>query len=190
MSDYKPWLKKYPKGVNHELNPDAYPTLLELFDEGFDSYRSQPAYTFMDKTLSFDQIDRLSFQFASYLQSSGLQKGDKVALQMPNCLQYPIALFGVLRAGMVVVNTNPLYTPREMKHQFKDSGAKAIVIVANFAFNLEKVIADTDLKQVIITELGDLLGFPKKQIVNFVVKSVKKMVPAYSLPGSISFSSA
>jgi long-chain acyl-CoA synthetase len=156
-------------------------------ESGFEKFRDQPAYTFMDKTLSYADIDKKSKDFAAYLQSIGLQKGDKIAVQMPNCSQYPVVLYGSLRAGLVVVNTNPLYTPREMKHQFSDSGAKAIVIVANFAFNLEKVIADTQIKHVILTEMGDMLGFPKKQIVNFVVNKVKKMVPAYSLPGAIKF---
>jgi long-chain acyl-CoA synthetase len=187
MNDNKPWLNKYPEGVNHEIDPEKYPTLLELLEEGFTDHAEKKAYTFMDKSFTFSQIERQSRHFAAYLQSLGLQKGDRIAIQMPNCMQYPIVLFGVIRAGLVVVNTNPLYTPREMKHQFKDSGAKAIVIVANFAFNLEKVIAETHIKHVIVTELGDLLGFPKKQIVNFVVRSVKKMVPAYNLPGHVKF---
>ena len=134
-----PWISKYPKGISAELNPEAYPSLVELMEEGFKKYSSQPAYTFMDKTITYAQVDKMSRDFAAYLQGLGLQKGDKIAIQMPNCSQYPIALYGALRAGLTVVNTNPLYTPREMKHQFTDSGAKAIVIVANFAFNLEKV---------------------------------------------------
>lgn len=185
--DSFPWFKNYPKGIDYELNPDAYSSLLDLMESGFEKFRGQPAYSFMDKTLNYEDIDKKSKDFAAYLQSIGLQKGDKIAVQMPNCSQYPIVLYGSLRAGLVVVNTNPLYTPREMKHQFSDSGAKAIVIVANFAFNLEKVIADTQIKHVIVTEMGDMLGFPKKQIVNFVVSKVKKMVPAYSLPGAIKF---
>ncbi len=187
MIDKKPWLKKYPKGVSPEINPEAYDTLLELLEEGFSKHKNSAAYTFMDKSMSFEELDTLSMHFAAYLQSLGLNQGDRVAIQMPNCIQYPIALFGVIRAGMVVVNTNPLYTPREMKHQFRDSGAKAIVVVANFAFNVDKVIADTDIEHVVVTELGDRLGFPKKQIVNFVVKTVKKMVPAYSLTGHDKF---
>ena len=185
--DTFPWFNNYPKGIDFELNPDAYPSLLDLMESGFEKFRDQAAYTFMDKTLSYSDIDKKSKDFAAYLQSIGLQKGDKIAVQMPNCSQYPVVLYGSLRAGLVVVNTNPLYTPREMKHQFSDSGAKAIVIVANFAFNLEKVIEDTQIKHVILTEMGDMLGFPKKQIVNFVVNKVKKMVPAYSLPGAIKF---
>jgi long-chain acyl-CoA synthetase len=185
-----PWISKYPKGISSELNPEAYPSLVELMEEGFEKYSSQPAYTFMDKTITYAQVDKMSLDFAAYLQGLGLQKGDRIAIQMPNCSQYPIALYGALRAGLVVVNTNPLYTPREMKHQFTDSGAKAIVMVANFAFNLEKVIGETQIEHVIITELGDLLGFPKKQIVNFVVKSFKKMVPDYSISGVVKFSDA
>lgn len=184
------WLKNYPKGISYELNPDSYPSLVDLMEEGFKKFSSQPAYTFMNKTITYLEMDKLSRDFAAYLQSIGLEKGDKIAIQMPNCSQYPVALYGALRAGLVVVNTNPLYTPREMKHQFSDSGAKAIVIVANFAFNLEKVIADTQIKHVIVTGMGDMLGFPKKQIVNFVLKSVKKMVPAFSLPGYVHFSDA
>ncbi|KPM48827.1 AMP-binding protein [Jiulongibacter sediminis] len=190
MSDQKPWLDKYPEGVNHEINPEAYASLIDLVETGFAEHADAEAYTFMDKTITFSELNEQSEHFAAYLQGLGLQQGDKVALQMPNCMQYPIALFGAIRAGLVVVNTNPLYTPREMKHQFKDSGAKAIIIVANFAFNLDKVIADTDIKHVVVTQLGDRLGFPKKQIVNFVVKTVKKMVPSYSLQGHVKFNDA
>ncbi|MBX2952912.1 MAG: AMP-binding protein, partial [Leadbetterella sp.] len=185
-----PWFNHYPEGVPHDLNPEAYPSLIELLDEGFEKYADQPAFTYMDKTHTYRQIREYAYSFAAYLQSLGLKPGDKIAIQMPNCTQYPVALFGSLLAGLVVVNTNPLYTPREMKHQFTDSEAKAIVIVANFAFNLQKVIAETKIRHVIVTELGDMLGFPKKLIVNFVVKNVKKMVPAYELSGSVSFSEA
>ncbi|GAB2786425.1 long-chain fatty acid--CoA ligase [Rhabdobacter roseus] len=185
-----PWLKYYPEGVPHEINPDRYPSLLEMMEEGFQAFASHPAYANMGKEMTFGELDRLSRAFAAYLQSLGLQKGDRIAIQMPNLLQYPIAMFGALRAGLVVVNTNPLYTPREMQHQFKDSGAKAIVILANFAHHLEKIIAKTDLQHVIVTQIGDLLGTPKKWVVNAVVKYVKKMVPAYSLPGAISFGKA
>ncbi|GAB4006069.1 long-chain-fatty-acid--CoA ligase FadD [Spirosoma migulaei] len=145
----------------------------------------------MGKQITFGELETLSAQFASFLQNDlGLQKGDRLAIQMPNTLQYPVAMFGALRAGLAVVNTNPLYTPREMQHQFKDSGAKAIVILSNFASNLEKIIDRTDIQHVVITQLGDLLGFPKKQIVNAVVKYVKKLVPAYKLPEAISFNDA
>ena len=134
-----PWLKYYPEGVPHEINPDLYPSLLEMMEEGFQSFAQHPAYANMGKELSFGELDRLSRAFAGYLQSLGLRQGDRIAIQMPNLLQYPVAMFGALRAGLVVVNTNPLYTPREMQHQFKDSGAKAIVILANFAHHLEKI---------------------------------------------------
>lgn len=177
-----PWLKFYPEGIPHEINPDAYPSLLELMDEGFTKYAGKSAYSCMGKEMTFGELDKYTRNFAAYLQSAGLQKGDRLVIQMPNCLQYPVAMFGALRAGLIIVNTNPLYTPREMEHQFKDSGAKAIVIVANFASNLEKVIDKTAIKHVFVTQLGDMLGFPKKQLVNFVVKTVKKMVPDYHLP--------
>ena len=182
-----PWLKFYPEGIPHEIDPDAYNSLVELIETGFRDYADNPAYTNMGKVISFATLDKYSQNFAAYLQSIGLKPGDRIALQMPNLLQYPIAMMGALRAGLVIVNTNPLYTPREMGHQFKDSGAKAIVILANFAANLEKIIADTRIEHVIITQVGDMLGFPKKLIVNTVVKYVRKMVPAYQIPKAVSF---
>ncbi|MDO1447919.1 AMP-binding protein [Rhodocytophaga aerolata] len=183
------WLNNYPKGVPKEINPDSYPSLVELMDESFKKFAGKPAFANMGTQITFGELDRLSRNFASFLQNDlGMVKGDRLAIQMPNLLQYPIAMYGAFRAGLVVVNTNPLYTPREMEHQFKDSGAKAIVILANFASNLEKIIAKTDIKHVIVTEIGDMMGFPKKFIVNSVVKYVKKMVPAYNLPGAIPFS--
>lgn len=189
-SETYPWLKYYPKGVPYEIDPDAYPSLVEMMEEGFSKFTNNPAYSNMGKEMTFAEVDRLSRDFAAYLQSLGLKKGDRIAIQMPNLLQYPIAMFGAIRAGLTVVNTNPLYTPREMQHQFKDSGAKAIVILANFGSHLEKILANTDIKHIIITEIGDRLGFPKKMIVNAVVKYVKKMVPAYSLPGAVPFNEA
>lgn len=185
--DTYPWLKFYPEGVPYQINPDAYPSLIELMEEGFKKYANRSAYACMGKEITFAQLDKLSRDFAAYLQSTGLKQGDRLVIQMPNTLQYPVALFGALRAGLTVVNTNPLYTPREMEFQFKDSGAKAIVIVANFASNLEKVLPQTEIEHVFITQLGDMLGFPKKQIVNYVVKNVKKMVPPYSVPQAKSF---
>ncbi|WP_460942463.1 AMP-binding protein [Spirosoma daeguense] len=186
-----PWLRFYPKEVPTEINPDAYPSLAALLEEGCHRFADKPAYACMGKQITFRELDKLSAQFASFLQNAlHLQKGDRLAIQMPNTLQYPIAMFGALRAGLVVVNTNPLYTPREMQHQFKDSGAKAIVILSNFANNLEKILDRTDIQHVVVTSLGDLLGFPKKQIVNAVVKYVKKLVPDYNLPDAISFSEA
>ena len=188
--DTYPWLKSYPEGVPYEINPDAYPSLINLMEEAFKKYADQPAFANMGKELTFADIDRLSREFAAYLQSIGLEKGDRVAIQMPNLLQYPVAMYGIVRAGMVVVNTNPLYTPREMKHQFTDSGAKAIVILSNFASNLEKIIAETNIKHVIVTQIGDLLSFPKRLIVNLVVKYVRKMVPSYHLPTAVAFNKA
>ena len=186
-----PWRRFYPRGVPYEIDPDAYPSLTALMEEGFRRFADRPAYANMGKEITFYELDQLSRQFASFLHNElGLRKGDRLAIQMPNTLQYPVVMFGALRAGLAVVNTNPLYTPREMQHQFKDSGAKAIVILANFAGNLEKILGRTDIQHVIVTKLGDLLDFPKKQIVNAVVKYVKKMVPSYNLPDAISFSDA
>ena len=185
-----PWLSAYAKDVPYQINADAYSSLLDLMTEGFTSYAASPAYSNMGKELTFAEIDVLSTQFAAYLQSLGLQKGDRIAIQMPNLLQYPVAMYGALRAGLTVVNTNPLYTPREMQHQFKDSGAKAVVILANFAQNLEKIIKDTDIKHVIVTQVGDMMGFPKRLLVNFVVKNIKKMVPSFSLPRAVAFTDA
>jgi len=190
MSTNHPWYKSYPKEVQHEIDPSQYSSIIDILENSIEEYRDLVAYENMGKSLTFGQVDKLSLNFASYLQHEvGLKKGDRIALQMPNLLQYPVVLFGALRAGLVVVNTNPLYTPREMKHQFKDSGAIAIVIVANFAYNLEEIIEDTAIKTVIVTKLGDMLGF-KGPIVNFVVKYIKKMVPAYNLPNAISFNEA
>lgn len=186
----RPWLQNYPNGVPANIDPEAYPSLVAMFDETFKKYKNLPAFTCMGKTLSFGQLDKLSLDFGAYLNSRGLEPGDKIALMMPNLLQYPIALFGALRAGLIVVNTNPLYTPREMKHQFTDSGVKAIVIAENFAANLEKIQADTQIKTVIRTSIGELLGFPKGNIVNFVVRNIKKMVPAYDIPNAVSFKEA
>ena len=184
------WLKHYPAGVPAQINPDSYASLVVLIDEGFQNFAAQAAYGSMGKEMTYAQLDQLSRQFAAYLQSLGLQKGDRLALQMPNIMQYPVAMFGALRAGLTIVNVNPLYTPREMEHQLKDSGAVAIVILANFACNLDKIIEKTDIKHVFITQIGDMLGFPKKLIVNAVVKYVKKMVPAYDLPKAMTLETA
>ena len=185
------WFANYPKGVAHEINPEKYASINAILEESFAKYSNKPAFENMGKKLTYAEIDKYSTHFASYLQNvAGLKKGDRIAIQIPNLLQYPIVLFGALRAGLVVVNTNPLYTPREMKHQFNDSGSIAIVIVANFAHHLETIIDDTQIKTVIVTELGDMLGGFKKILVNFVVKRVKKMVPDYNLPATISFNTA
>lgn len=187
----KIWLKSYAANVPAEINADRYSNLSEVFEEAFAKYSRQAAFSNMGKTLTYSDIDELSEAFAAYLQNGlGLQAGDRIAIMMPNCLQYPIALFGAFRAGLVVVNTNPLYTPREMEHQFKDSGAKAILIVANFAANLEKIVAQTPIQHIIVTGLGDLLGFPKSILVNSVLKYAKKMIPPYHLPKAIAFNTA
>lgn len=185
-----PWLKSYPKGVPAEINPDAYPSLIELFEESVKKNSGQVAYSNMGKKMTFAELDTYSRNFAAYLQVSGLKKGDRIALQSPNVLQFPVALFGAIRAGLVVVNTNPLYTPREMLHQFKDSGAKAIFILANFAANLESILPQTDIEHVIISKMGDMLGALKGTIVNFVVKNIRKMVPEYHIPGAVPFNEA
>jgi long-chain acyl-CoA synthetase len=182
------WLNQYPPGVPADIDPDAYPSLKEAIEAAFTTFRQMPAFTNMGATLTYMQLDALSRAFGAWLQhKAGLVRGDRVALMMPNILQYPIALFGALRAGMVVVNTNPLYTPRELEHQLKDSGAKAIVIVENFVHVLQQVLPRTDLKNVLVTGVGDLLGMPKGMIVNFVLRHVRKQVPPWKMPGALSF---
>ena len=177
------WLKRYPEGVPAEINPDQYGSLVEMFEESVNQFADQPAFVNMGQTITYRRLEEQSRAFAAYLQNElKLGKGDRVAVMMPNLLQYPIAVFGILRAGMTVVNVNPLYTPRELEHQLKDSGAKAIVIVSNFAHTLEKVVYDTPVKHVILTRMGDNLGLAKGTLVNFVVKYVKKLVPKYNLP--------
>ncbi len=186
----RPWLGVYPAGVPADIDVAQYPSLVHLMEESFQKYASRPAYSFMGKELSFAQADSLSQAFAAYLQGLGLVKGDRVAIMMPNVPQYPVAVAGILRAGFVVVNVNPLYTPRELEHQLKDSGAKAIVIIENFAHTLEQCIASTPVKHVVLTAMGDLLGLLKGAIVNYVVRNVKKMVPAFSLPQAVRFNDA
>ena len=187
----KLWLSSYPEGVKHEIDVDEYQSVADVFDQAVDKFSDSPAFCNMGTTLSYADMGRLTTQLAAYLQSlSYMQKGDRVAVMMPNLLQNPIAIFAILRAGFTVVNTNPLYTGRELKHQLKDSGAKVIIVVDNFCDTLESVIKDTDIQQVITTQLGDLLKFPKSMIVNLVVKYVKKMVPKYSIAGSITIKQA
>ncbi|KAA0969422.1 long-chain-fatty-acid--CoA ligase [Aureimonas fodinaquatilis] len=180
----KPWVQHYPEGVPAELPEIPYTSLIELFEESFRRYADRPAFKFMGMKLSYSELDKASRQFAAYLQASGLKPGDRVALMMPNVPQYPVAVAGVLRAGMVVVNTNPLYTPRELTHQLKDSGAKAIVILENMAKTLEKCRKDVPVEKIIVASVGDMLPTIKGAIVNFVLRNIKKMVPAYSLPDS------
>jgi long-chain acyl-CoA synthetase len=184
----KIWLKRYPKGMPETIDPEHYNSLLELFDKSFTEYASLPAYSNMSKTMTYQQVDIATKAVASYLQNTlGLGRGDKVAVMMPNLLQTPISILGVLRAGCTVVNVNPLYTSRELEHQLNDSETKAIFILANFANTLESVIGKTNVKHVVLTQIGDMLGGVKKHLVNFVVKRVKKMVPPFSLPNAIPF---
>ncbi len=187
----KIWLKRYPADVPAEISADRYTSLIDLFEEAVKRYADQPAFINMGQVMTFRKLEERSRAFAAWLQEGlGLKQGDRVALMMPNLLQYPIALFGILRAGMVVVNVNPLYTPRELEHQLNDSGASAIVIVSNFAHTLEKVVEKTQVKHVILTRLGDQLSPAKGTLVNFVVKYIKRLVPKYHLPDAISFRSA
>ena len=188
----KIWLRQYPKGTPTEINLREFSSVADVFEKSCARYRSRPAYTNMGTTLSYNALDRLTAQFASFLQHTlGLKKGDRIAVMMPNLLQYPVAIFGILRAGMVVVNVNPLYTPRELEHQLKDSGAKAIVIVENFIETLQKAMAHLpELECVVTTQVGDLLNFPKGLVVNVALKHVKKVVPKWKINGAISFRSA
>ena len=184
----KLWFKNYPEGSEHELDTSEYDSILDMFDKAVREHPDRAAYINMGKVLTFRKLEERSRAFAAYLQNElKLERGERVALMMPNLLQYPIALFGILRAGLVVVNVNPLYTPRELEHQLQDSGAKAIVVVSNFASTLEKVVFNTDVKHVILTRMGDQLSFGKRTLVNFVVKYVKKLVPKYKLPNAVTF---
>jgi long-chain acyl-CoA synthetase len=184
------WLGAYPQGVSGDIDVGQYESLVHLLEESFQKNANQAAYSFMGKDISFAQTDSLSQAFAAYLQGLGLVKGDRVAIMMPNVPQYPVAVAGILRAGLVVVNVNPLYTARELEHQLKDSGAKAIVIIENFASTLEQCIANTPVKHVVLASMGDQLGLIKGSIVNYVVRNVKKMVPSFSLPQAVRFNEA
>jgi long-chain acyl-CoA synthetase len=182
----KIWLKHYPPGIPTEVDYGQYRSIGGLFESNTERYRRRPAYTNMGRTISFGELERLSRDFGAWLQGRGLAKGARVAVMMPNCLQYPVCVFGILRAGYVVVNVNPLYTPRELLHQLEDSGAEAIVVLENFAHVLQQVVARTRVKHVVIAALGDLLG-PKGLLVNFVLRRVKRMVPAWDIPGALRF---
>jgi long-chain acyl-CoA synthetase len=186
----KIWIKNYPPGVPAEIDPSQYQSIVALFEESFAKYKSNNAYASMDKKLTYGQVDEMSQALGAWLQSKGLARGDRVAVMLPNVLQYPVCIAGILRAGFTMVGVNPLYTPRELEHQLKDSGAKAIIVLENFAKTLEQVIARTSVQHVVVASLGDLLGFPKGTIVNLVVRKVKKMVPAYSLPAATKFNDA
>jgi len=182
----KVWLSSYPEGVPAQIDVNRFASLAELFQNSVEQFAERPAFSNMGKTLSFSELDKLSRDFAAYLQARlGLGKGDRIAIMLPNLLQYPIALFGALRAGLTVVNVNPLYTPRELRHQLSDSGTTTIVILENFAHVLEECLADTPIETVIVTRMGDLLSFPKSAIVNLVVKYVKQLVPDFQIPNTL-----
>jgi len=191
MGSERPWLASYPKGIPAQVDLEKYASIVSVLDEACRDYRDRPAFANFGKQINYGDVDRLSAQFANYLlHELKLKKGDRVALMMPNVLQYPIAIFGVLRAGLTVVNTNPMYTARELRHQLTDSGASAIVVLENFASVVAEVLPDTSIKQVIVTGVGDMLGFPKGALINFVLRHVKKQVPEYSIPGAIRFNRA
>jgi long-chain acyl-CoA synthetase len=183
----KIWLKSYPEGVPAEIDVSQYTSVTHLLEDSFRKYANDKAYVCMDKFLTYAQVDQMSRKFGAWLQGKGLQKGARVAIMLPNVLQYPVAMAGILRAGYTVVNVNPLYTPRELEHQLKDSGAEAIIVLENFANTVQQVLQDSPVQHVIVATMGDLLGGVKGAIVNFVVRHVKKMVPAFTLPRAVSF---
>jgi len=184
------WLDSYTEGVPAEIDPDAYPSLVALIDEAIRRFADRPAFENMGVRITFADLDRLATDFAGFLAARGLARGDRIALMMPNVLQYPVALLGALRAGLVVVSTNPLYTARELRHQLADSGARAIVVLENFGHVLEECIGDTEVEHVVVTGLGDMLGFPKSKLVNFVVRYVKKLVPRFRIDGAVRWGDA
>ena len=186
----RPWLQHYPPGVGPEIDATKYSSLVAMLEESFRAHRGQDAFVCMGKTLTYDELDEVSRAFASWLQSKGLKRGARVAIMMPNVLQYPVAIAAILRAGFVVVNVNPLYKPRELEFQLKDSGAEAIVVLENFASVLQEALPHTDVKHVVVASIGDMLGLLKGALVNLVVRRVKKMVPAYALPGATKFNNA
>ena len=186
----RPWLRNYPPGIPVNIDTTQYETLVDFLKDCFTKYSKLNAFECMGKKMTYAEADRLSTQFGAYLHSRGLKPGDRIALMMPNLIQYPIAVFGALKAGLIIVNTNPMYTPREMLFQFEDSGVKAIVIVENFAANLESVISKTQIETVIMTSIGEMLGSIKGSIVNFAVRYIKRLVPKYNLSNVVSFSHA
>ena len=190
MIEERVWLSSYPEGVPAEIDASQYDSLVSLMEESFSKYADRTAYSFMGQNIGYQETDLKSQALAAYLQSLGLEKGDRVAVMMPNVPQYPVAVAAILRAGLVVVNVNPLYTPRELEHQLKDSGAKAIVIIENFAVTLQKCIEQTQVKHVVLCAMGDMLSMPKGAVVNFVVRHVKKMVPDFFLPRVVTFNQA
>jgi long-chain acyl-CoA synthetase len=186
MTDH-PWLNSYPEGVPERIDLDQYQSVVDVFEKSCERFRDNVAYINMDTKLTFGELDQLTRNFAAWLQSRGLKQGDRIAMMMPNLLQYPVAIFGALRAGLTVVNTNPMYTPRELKHQLIDSGARAIVVVDTFASVLQKVVDDVPLEHVIVTGIGDMQPFPKGAFINFMLKHVKKLVPAWQIPDAVAF---
>ena len=190
MTEERVWLESYPEGVPTDINASQYESLVGLMADSFAKYANRTAYSYMGQDISYAQTDVKSHALAAYLQSLGLEKGDRVAIMMPNVPQYPVAVAAILRAGLVVVNVNPLYTPRELEHQLKDSGAKAIVIIENFAITLQKCIAETQVKHVVLCAMGDMLRMPKGALVNFVVRHVKNLVPSFYLPRAVKFNQA
>jgi len=186
----KIWLKSYPPNVPSEINPDQYASLVHMLEESFSKYADRNAYVCMDKFLTYGELDAYSKKLAGWLQSRGMERGARVAIMMPNVLQYPIAIAAVLRAGYTVVNVNPLYTPRELEHQIKDSGSEAIIVLENFANTVQQVMGKTPLKHVVVASMGEMLGGAKGMLVNFVVRNIKKMVPEYSLPNMVRFKEA
>ena len=187
MTQTRVWLSSYPAGVPADIDASQYDSLVSLMEESFSKYADRTAYSFMGHNIGYQETDVKSQALAAYFQSLGLEKGDRVAVMMPNVPQYPVAVAAILRAGLVVVNVNPLYTPRELEHQLKDSGAKAIVIIENFALTLQKCIANTQVKHIVMCAMGDMLSLPKGALVNFVVRHVKKMVPDHAIPGAVKF---
>lgn len=191
MSQDRPWLSSYPPNIPATINVDEFPSIVAVLKNACDKYSDNPAFSNFGKSITYAEVDRLSTQFANYLlHDLKLKKGDRVALMMPNILQYPIAIFGVLRAGLTVVNTNPMYTARELKHQLVDSGAKVIVVMEMFAHTVADVVKETSVQQVVTTCVGDMLGFPKGPLINFVFRHIKKAIPDYDLPGAIKFNDA
>ena len=190
MNAARVWLDSYPEGVPTDIDASQYDSLVGLMADSFAKYADRTAYSYMGQDISYSKTDVTSQALAAYFQSLGLEKGDRVAIMMPNVPQYPVAVAAILRAGLVVVNVNPLYTPRELEHQLKDSGAKAIVIIENFAITLQKCIAETQVKHVVLCAMGDMLSWPKGALVNFVVRNVKNLVPSFDLPGAVKFNQA
>jgi len=190
MDNARPWIKSYPSGIPANIDTDNHSNIVDYISGMCKMHGKKPAFSCMGKEINFKQLDKLSSQFAGYLQSRGLSTGDRVAIMLPNLLQYPIALMGIFKAGLIVVNTNPLYTPREMEHQFNDSGVKGIIILENFCSNLESILLKTQIKVIITTSIGEMLGSIKGSLVNFAIKNVKRMVPKYTLPNVVTMKSA